>query len=351
MANKFLRMAVWMLDETLDLEQISKLLELDYNSTIPYLEDADLMPHEKTLDNHWSEYYQGNGFEQHEIEILDTKIKCLPAYAVYEVPDPERDAVYEGGEYIVPRARRVTKHTQPVFFFENYGRVYAIVVGPVSSDGRIRSNLMGGKRPKDPRHTGWKKVLSSEVRNYTLPSELLYWLISKQNSIVETSFVHIGVSDIRYLAQSTERNDAKYMSEGSNLLDEAVPRTGLGVNSLIGQVGTTLIIQGEANLRLIIRETGECIIDTDFSVVHGKSDDFETIEDNLERAAMLLYMLILPGLRSAYNGDVNSGAWTSQHESDARKQWALGAIAELCEANNINLDEIKNMDVFKMMTE
>lgn len=150
----------------------------------------------------------------------------------------------------------------------------------------------------------------------------------------------------RHLAQSTERNDARFLSEGANLLDEAIPRTGLGVNSLIDQVGTTLSIPTEANLRLIIRESGECLIDPEFSTVNGPNGEFQPIDDHLETVAMLLYMIVLPGLRSVYHTDINNGTWTAHHVSNARKQWALGAINELCASNNITLEEIFSLTVF-----
>lgn len=343
MANKSLRTTIWQLDSELTLESVKELLLLNYNKIIDYLENHNLDPIDKVLINRWETSFGNRDFEIKEVSIKGYKVRCINTIACFETAASPNSAII--GEFILPRERRVFSYAYPVYFFELGSRVYVIVVAPASADSRIRSALMGGARKPVPEHTKWKKVQFSDIPNYTFNSDFFYWFISKQNQVINSDLSQIQVRDIKHLSQVTERKDTKHLSEGDNLLDEAVPKTGLGVNSNVGQVGTTLVVP-EAHLRLILMETGECYIDPYLSSVNGPNGQLEPVEDNLESVALMLYVVLLPTLKAAYNADIQKGSWAPEHHAQARKEWALGAINELCSENGITLEEIKSLEWF-----
>jgi hypothetical protein len=347
MAGKETKLSIWSLDADINLEQIPRILGLDYSKDIDYLDEVDnpnLTEFDKKLMHRWREYKPDQGFEIETLEILGTTIRCISAYAYLESPAPKNQAIF--GNFVVPRAQRVS-HTQlPVFFFELSGRVYVIVTGPEYKTRYIRSMLMGGGRTPDESHTVWKTVQFKDIPNYTFSSEFFYWLISKENSIINTSFFNMNVSDIRYLAQSPDRRDVHHESKGDNLLDEAMSKTGLGVNSRVGQVGTT-ISTTEGTLRFVLFETGDCYVDNYESAVHSSSGEIEPFELHLEIGAIMLHGILLPAMKSAFNAEKNSQQWTTQHQAESRKTWALGAINELCSENDISIQDIQFLDWFK----
>jgi|GEM_PF-4768509 len=346
MAGKETKLTVWALDPELSIDDIPELLNLDYSKYIEYLNgaDRDLNEFDRKLLHRWREYSNTQGINIQSKEISGLTIRCVSAYAFIESPAPQNQAVI--GDFVLPRERRVSPTELPVFFFEYMRRVYAIVVGPEYKTRYIRSALMGGGRNPDEQHTRWKKVQFKDIPNYTFSSDFFYWLISKQNTTVGTSLVNMDISDIRYLSQSADRRDVHHESEGDNLLDEAMSKTGLGVNSRVGQVGTTITCPG-ANLRFILFETGDCYVDNYLSSVIGPTGEIEPFENYLDIGALMLYAIVLPELKSAFNHEKDSLQWTTRHQADSRKTWALGAINELCSENDISIEEIKDLDWFK----
>lgn len=346
-AGKEIKFSIWALDPEISLEQLPGMLELDYSKEIEYLqsiENPEITEFDRTLLHRWREYKQDYGFNIQEIGILGKTVRCIPVLAHLEFPAPRNRAIF--GNMAVPRRDRVDSSDLPVFFFEHGGRVYAIVTGPEYKTRYIRSLLMGGGRKPAELHTRWKSVQFKDIPNFNFSSDFFYWLITKENSTINTDNFNMSVSDIRYLAQSADRKDINHESEGANLLDEAMSKTGLGVNSRLGRVGTT-ITTNEGTHRFILFENGDCHVDNYESAINSPSGDVEPFEKHLEIGALMLFSSILPSLKSAFNTDVSQRHWTTQHQKDSRKEWALGAINELCSENEITLDEISELDWFK----
>jgi hypothetical protein len=345
MAGKETKLSVWALDPEISLEQIPSLLQLDYVRNIEYLEEVTVQnPLEKKLMNRWREYNDGMGFEIRETEILGNSLNYIPATAYLEFAVPKDQAMYD--QFLVPRTQRVNHTMLPVFFYEFAGRVYVIVTGPEYKVRNIRSFLMGGGKKPNESHTRWKKVQFKDIPNYSFSSDFFYWLISKENSSIKTEEFDLNISDIRYLAQSPDRRDVRHESEGDNLLDEAMSKTGLGVNSRVGQVGTT-ISTSAGTLRFSIFETGDCYVDNYDSGIIDSKGEISPFESTLDKGALMLYAVILPELKAAFNTEKISGVWTTQQQADSRKNWALGAINELCSENEVSMDDISQLDWFK----
>jgi hypothetical protein len=346
MAGKESKLTVWALDPEITLEIIPELLQLDYSKDIEYLSDIDVQINEfdRKLFHRWRAYREDQGFNIQSKEILGLSIRSIAAYAFLESPAPKDQAVI--GSFVLPRERRVSWTELPVFFFEYMRRVYVIIEGSEYKVRYIRSALMGGGRNPNEQHTRWKKIQFKDIPNYNFSSDFFYWLISKQNTTVSTTLVNMDVSDIRYLAQSADRKDVRHESEGDNLLDGAMSKTGLGVNSRVGQVGTTITWTG-ATLRFILFESGNCYVDNYLSSINSATGEIEPFESYLDTGALMLYAIILPELKTAFNQEKDGNLWTTQHQAESRKTWALGAINELCSENDISIEEIKDLDWFK----
>lgn len=345
MANKETKMSIWALDPQMTLEQVPELLRIDYSREIEYLEEFEISNLDKKLINRWLEYDQAYGFDVKQIEVLGNEARYIISKAFFETAASPERAVIEGYGPI-QREYRITSYEMPVVFFEYHARVYVIVVGSDYKTKSIRTILMGGGRLSDENHRRWGKVQTKDINNYTFGSEFFYWFISKQNSNISVGDISLDVSDIRFLSQTgTERSDVRHESQGANITDEAISKTGLGVNSRVGQVGTTLGFNG-GNYRLILFEDGSCWIDSNLSAVNGVAGALEPFDSNLEFGALSIYVSILPLLRNAYNADKDQGRWTVEFQANSRKLWALGAINELCSENEITLDEINALEWF-----
>lgn len=345
MATKETKMSIWALDPQVQLEQVPELLSIDYSRNIEYLEGYELSELDKKLLNRWIEYNPAHGFNIQQQEVLGSVVRYIIAKAYFETAAPPESAIIENYGPL-PRDRRIASNEMPVLFFESHTRVYVIVIGSDYKTRFIRTVLMGGGRLSDENHRRWGKVQSKEINNYSFSSEFFYWLISKQNSTVTVGGISLDVSDIRFLSQTgTERSDVRHESQGANITDEAISKTGLGVNSRVGQVGTTIGFTG-GNFRLILFENGSCWLDNNLSAINGATGELEPLETNLETGSLSLYSSILPLLKTSFNEDRDHGRWTVEHQASARKLWALGAINELCSENEITINEIQNLEWF-----
>jgi hypothetical protein len=342
--SKEARFSLWSLDPEISLDDIPELLSLEYAREISYLEGINgLVNFDRTLMHRWMPYSEDKGFSIQTYEILGITVSCIPAKALIETAAPRDEAVF--GTFVLPRNKRIQQSILEVFFFELAGRVYTIVKGPEYKTRYVRTNLMGASRKADDQHKGWKKVQFNNIANYSFPSEFFYWLISKENQTIKTEIFDLQISDIRFLSQSVDRKDIKHESEGRNLLHEAVPKTGLGINTKVGQVGTTIISE-EGTIRFVLYETGESSVDIYESAINSSNGEIEPFDQQLDIGSLMLYAVILPALKAAFNADKGK-LWTVQHQADSRKHWALGAINELCAENQITFDEIKKLDWFK----
>lgn len=345
MATKETKMSIWALDPQVQLEQIPELLGIDYSREIDYLQEFELSELDKKLLNRWVEYDQAHGFNIQQQEVLGTVVRYIIAKAYFETSAPPESAIIEGYGPL-PRDRRIAPNEMPVLFFESHRRVYVIVTGSDYKTRHIRTVLMGGGRLSDENHRRWGKVQTKEISNYSFNSEFFYWLISQQNSTITVGDINLDISDIRYLSQTgTERTDVRHESQGANITDEAISKTGLGVNSRVGQVGTTIGFTG-GNYRLILFENGSVWIDNNLSSINGTTGELEPFESNLEIGSLSLYASILPLLKTAFNSDRDQGRWTVELQANARKLWALGAINELCSENEIAINEIQSLEWF-----
>jgi hypothetical protein len=335
MNNKYKRMVIWELDSTISIENIPELMRINYNKEIPYLRDYDVENHEKMLFNRWEPYY--DNFNIIESHIMGQRICYIPTHAFIEVPAPEHSAVING--MVLPKANRVKPYQQPVFFFSMGTRVYAIAICAEHMDSRIRSALMGCGRNPEPSHMNWGQVNFSDIVQYRFNSEFFYWLISKRDSTIETCYGDMTLSGIRRLENSSERGDTSYSSEGENILNEAVPKTGLGINTIVDNVGTT-IVTTEGILSIVMENDGVCRIDKYNSSINLEGGTIDLADNHLDIVSIMIYAIIIPALRSAYNSDCSSGVWNNNTHDIMCKQCALEAINELCYENNISLEEI-----------
>ena len=72
----------------------------------------------------------------------------------------------------------------------------------------------------------------------------------------------------------------------------------------------------------------------------GEVVPFDT---QLKVRILMLYRIISPSLKSAFNLD--SDNWITQHQAESSKSRALGAINELCSENGITKDEVNNFRI------
>lgn len=341
MNNKYKRMVIWELDSSVSIENIPSLMAMNYHKEISYLSQREIERHQKMLFNRWEPYYED--FNVIERYIIGQKICYIPAYAFIEVPSPEHSAVINN--MVLPRENRVKLYQHPIFFFSMGSKVYAIAICAEHMESRIRSALMGGGRNPEPSHMNWGKVNFSDIVQYRFNSEFFYWLISKRDSTIETCYGDMTLSGIRRLENSSERGDTSYSSEGENILNEAVPKTGLGINTVVDNVGTT-IATTEVILSIVLENDGVCRIDRYNSSINLEGGSVDLADNHLDIASIMVYAIIIPALRSAYNSDCSSGVWNSSTRDIMCKQCALDAINELCYENSITLEEIKRIEHF-----
>lgn len=342
MLNKYKRMVIWEMDQSILIENIPDLLALNYNKEISYLRDFNIGSHEKTLYNRWEKYYEN--FEVRQAHIMGQNISYIPTQAAIEVPAPEHNAIID--DMVLPKENRVKLYQQSVFFLDIGGRIYSIVIGAEHMDCRIRSALMGCGRNPEPSHTNWGQVNFSDIIQYRFDSDFFYWLISKRESNLKTCYGDMALSNIRRLDNSSERGDTNYSSEGENILNEAVPKTGLGVNTIVDKVGMT-IATNEGKISIVLENNGVCKLERSNSSINLNGGEIDFADNHLDKVSIMIYSIIIPALRAAYNFDCNNGVWTNETHNVMCRRCALDAINELCYENNITLEELSQIECFR----
>ncbi|OMF59370.1 hypothetical protein BK139_13310 [Paenibacillus sp. FSL R5-0490] len=350
------RLSVWELDKDLTLEEVTKNLQLKYNLPIDYLKDRkDLNETEKTLQNGW---HPGNGedsFNIKEISIANNKIRYIHAIGYYEKAESKNKAVIKSEgtkDIIIPRHLRVFNRSCEAVFFELSGKVYTVIEVSPSEAGRVRSVLFGQGR-KENKKEEWLKVNYKDVKQFKFDSKFFYWLLSKVGNEFEyedKKDYKLNLYDVSAVAHSTDQEEYDSTSIGTNILGSLPALSGLGSNQSVYEAGFTFKLP-KLSLTLKISENAECFINLDNSSATNDKGESVSVKDDTEyvRSILTIYAILLITLKKAYNSEISGGSWTTSEEESQRKKWGLFVINELCEENNITLEDIK--ELFKKQEE
>jgi len=98
-------------------------------------------------------------------------------------------------------------------------------------------------------------------------------------------------SHIRFLIQSADRKNISHESERENLLDEAMSKTGFGVNRRLGSVGITITTNKESHI-FVFYDDENCVVNTYGSTITSPAGEVVPFDMQLEVGSLMLYGII-----------------------------------------------------------
>lgn len=342
MRKNYRRLKLIEISDVQALEDLKDLFDKDYNKNISYLTDKNISLKDKVLMNKWRK--RDDNFTINYFKINGRDIKYLKANAFIEIALPEAKAIIEGT--ILPRANRVKQFEFEVIFFENYEKVYCVIMCPQSMDSKIKSALMGAGRSKAELAEAWGKLNDVNIDNYVLNSNLFYWLIKKDSRELELDGESLTINSIKALANSSLRGDTNYLSEGEDLLNKVVVKTTLGVEAQVDSVAIT-IEQEDGTFDIMLDVNGTCGVDEVSSILIREGGQPELIDDYLDEVIIRIYCCIIPLFKNLHKAECENGVWTEDTLQIYKRQLALEVINDLCYDNEITKDEVLKLDAFK----
>lgn len=338
-----LRCCIWGLDSELTLEDVQRLqTEIDYTETIEYLSDRndlELSDFEKKLMHRW-EIIQD--ISLYQPRNTNDAIRYYIAKGIFETSRSEASAFMDSEKKkILPRDLRIYPNEGTVIFVELANRVYAIVYG-TSAAFQVRTILMG-RGLKHRRREEWKEI-DVRLPQYSMGSDFYYWMYHRYHtqSVINTKYGDIEISDVIGIGRFSERQQHNTRGKGPNSTNELSNKTALGVDQLVYESDFVLEFDN-LRLTLCLSENSNCIIDTRRTFIVRDTGDIEGVEGNETQILLSLYLEIIPGLISAYHSDHSNHRWNTDISRNAKRQWALDVIEELCMHHGITKQDLNQL--------
>ena len=208
-----------------------------------------------------------------------------------------------------------------------------------------KRQVLFGQGRGDNKKEEWKKINYKEILQFSWDSQFFYWLLSK----IGSSFSHesdpeytISLLDVSAVAQLTTEQEYDSTSKGANVLGSLPALSGLGTNQSVYEAGFAFQFPN-MTLTLRMSDNSTCFINSSASNIIGENGESLNIEQDYVRVVLTIYGILLLTLKRKYNSDVANRLWTVSQEQFQRKNWALYVIRELCEENDISLDDVKGI--------
>ncbi|TDL33510.1 hypothetical protein EVU91_13085 [Macrococcoides bohemicum] len=333
MANDIERYSIWQLKNTnLNFEEIQVLLKENYNKVINFINNKDeLEEHEYTLNNKWIDKNGSNIFEVETFINPTTQLETefIFARGFYESSSGIEKSYVNGK--LLPRETRIFNHSFEACFFKMKDNFYVALKCNKTESSRIRSSLLKFKRENADKNL-WGSIIYNEPLNYKLDSNFFYWLIYKKYKKGDIKISHnsLKVLDISRTIQNLNTYVTHNM--GEDLLSSTSALSGFGENHIINEAGA-MLVSNQMVIALILTKDGVIYLD--------KTESNLPDLDGFKETSLYLYSYLLPELLKTYSLEFNSEDKTQELISDARKEWALNAIINLCDSNSILIEEIE----------
>ncbi|MEZ2459290.1 hypothetical protein ACBR55_11985 [Salinicoccus roseus] len=335
------RYIIWEINlENNDLEYLKGLLTLDYNQSISYLDEfEDLTPYDRTLQNKWTTPEGTQDFTVKSFMLSnpenDLNVDYIHAKALFEKRLGPDKAIINGTP--IPRESRVFNYSCDVCFLKFEERMYSVLKINKSDESRLR-NVLFKKKGEDNKNK-WGELKYNNPHGYKLESDLFYWLLYKKDQTEEITFEDskkYRVMDVSLMIQKDKLDTYTTHSIGEDVLGSTGALSSLGENQLINetQIG---FVGDDTKIFSIIDNKSMFNLDVDDSYLNVGEEEDEFIKN-----AMFLYTHLIPELKKAFQTEKDNDTWNDELARKKRKDWAIEAILNLCEINEISIEEIEN---------
>lgn len=344
MSNGNIYTQIWGLDNTLSLEEVADLMsKIDYSEKISYLEEVqDLSAKDKTLYHCWEAPTEIDSFRTAN-HGEDGIVRYFTNVGKIEIPYTENEAYLDNEQTkLLPRERRIKKQRIKILFFEYAQKVYSVVYGS-KSDVKIKSILMG-QGYKERKKKEWGKI-EFPLSQYHLSSDFFYWMYYKyiKQQILTTPHGAIQIKDVEGIGRFSERKQHDTRGTGPKSISELSNKTALGINQLVYESDFIIIYEKDLQINFCLNMDSSLTIDKKRSLVTKDKGVAEGITGNEVYLLLKFYLDILPGLSRTYTIEQENGSWSEKHSREARKEYALEVIRDLCFLHNIKPEEITKL--------
>lgn len=328
------RMVVWKLDSLINIEDIPRLLNMNHNKRISFLEGSNHI-----LRNRWIPTGENNTFQINEGSILGKTYRYTYAIGNYEQSLGERKSYVN--DVLLDRDLRVFNKTCQAVFFEYETDVYIVLQTNKSNESTIRSSLMGQARGEG-KIEAWGKVDYTDHLPFKFTSNFFYWLLSKKGTAISREDNSIEVHDVSAVAVLSDRSVYNTSSEGEGLLEGSVGALSvLSTNENINNIGLILKI-GKYNLDFKFDYCAEILIDEYKTYYEDRDGDGNILsvvqyEDSSSEFIVLLFTVIFPILIEEFSNDAE---WDEAANLRQQKSWALDVVKKLIQHTGITLQEL-----------
>lgn len=267
-----------------------------------------------------------------EMDVNGIKIRYVKAFAEIETQGiPLSDWIVD--DKPLPKEIRVNKNNSMVLFIERLSSTYCIIIGPKSSEGRIRSTLMESAKRKE---STWGKIAFKEIPGYTFDKHFYYWLIKNKGNSLKIDERCVVLNDVKGFKSDTDRKENSYSGEGSNIDLEIPLKSLVSMDEKLVSLYVDLLIDKTITYNFFLDYDGR------ISVHEAECGEFATQTPKqipIEEIVINIYFNIIPLLISCFNKAISIG-W-DKIEIQFKKSLSIDVIIELIKQNGIELKEIE----------
>ena len=324
-------MCIWSVDNT--LEEIKSLISLNYDTEFKTLKDSEFSDEDKKRKCSWTTFH--NIIEK---EVSDEiSVSYIKGNAKIEVALlPESKWVDRG--QLLSKNIRVTEVSSICMFVRNNSteKVYCIVEGSKSTEGRIRSNLMR-ITDKDQIVNGvtWNGVNYKNVLNYTYESDFFYWLIYNKNRTINIDGYSFEIEDVKQFMSKEDRNEGSCQGDG-NEVDREIPLMSLmSIDMKLILLKLKITLNNQSHYCFSFAYDGRVIIEDTQCIIQQTVGKYDTMD--LNKVTLDIYFIILPKLYKQYREDIEN--WQT-NKVTFRKKLCFDVIKQMLVENGIDFDEL-----------
>lgn len=321
---------IWELEK--DLDEIAPLLQQQNSKIEEVLIDAPISKEDKQYIYKWVSV-PDDGFEK-QVQVINNKeVEFISTVAELEVPSIARKKMIGVNGQPISKSLRVNKQHSNVLFVNRDGKVYCIVRGSKSLEGRIRSNLMDSRKKKESK---WGNITTKDVNGYTFNKSFYYWMLHHKGTPELTHGIKkMKLLEVKGFKCDSERRTSTYAGQGSNIDNEIPLKSLICIDQKLISLYISILYE-KCTYSFYLDCDGRITVFWDECGEHATQNPHPIDEDEI---LLNIYFDIIPFLIQEFNVALKNG-W-DKVEIDFRQESAIDVIRKLMLENEISISHLK----------
>lgn len=324
-------MCIWSMENT--LEEIQSLISLNYDTEFKTLKNSIYSDEEKKRKCSWTSFH--NIIQQSVSD--DLSVSYIRGKAQIEMALlPEGKWIDDGK--LLSKSIRVTSVSSICMFIKNESteKIYCIVEGSKSNEGRIRSNLMRiADKEQIENEVIWNKINYKNIVGYSYESDFFYWLIYNKNNTINIDNYSFVIDDVKQFMSKEDRTEGSCEGDGDEV-DREIPLMSLmSIDKKLILLKLKIIFNKQYKYCFSFSYDGRVIIEDTQCIIQRDEYKYDTMD--LNKVVLDIYFIILPKLYKKYRQEIEN--W-KENKVHFRKRLCFDVINQMLIENDIEFDEL-----------